>query len=269
MGQTPSLKSLSDDELLRRLSDLVRQSRRVESDVVAHIGEVDARKLHAQAACSSMFDYCRQVLHLSEQEAYLRIFVARASRQHPMLLTMLCDGRLHLSGIARLTPFLTRANREALLKRATHKSKRQIEEMVAELEPRPDARPAIRKLPERGRAAQPARGLQLCPDRVSTASAELRPQEVMARYRRSGSRVSEPVVVYGVRLPTAQRLSSPGEEKQLNTQDKRRGSKEHGGEALFLPARPEALRKEAVRLALTHGREGHHADALVQSAGSA
>jgi len=64
MGQTPSLKSLSDDELLRRLSDLVRQSRRVESDVVAHIGEVDARKLHAQAACSSMFDYCRQVLHL-------------------------------------------------------------------------------------------------------------------------------------------------------------------------------------------------------------
>ena len=35
------LESLSDDELLRRLRDLLRQSRRVEADLVAHIAEVD------------------------------------------------------------------------------------------------------------------------------------------------------------------------------------------------------------------------------------
>ena len=179
MGGTPNLKSLSDlsdDDLLRRLSDLVGQSRRVEADVVAHIGEVDTRRLFARAACSSMFDYCRQILHLSEQEAYLRIFVARASRQHPMLMTMLRDGRLHLSGIVRLVPVLTRANRDAVLKRASHKSKRQIEELVAELKPRPDVPAAIRKLPERRPTAQPTPSLQLCPGRVSTASSELRPE---------------------------------------------------------------------------------------------
>ena len=177
MGETPNLKSLSDlsdDDLLRRLSDLVGQSRRVEADVVAHIGEVDTRRVFARAACSSMFDYCRQILHLSEQEAYLRIFVARASRQHPMLMTMLRDGRLHLAGIVRLAPVRTRANRDALLKRATHKSKRQLEEMVAELKPRPDVPAAIRKLPERRPKAQPTPSLQLCPGRVSTASSELR-----------------------------------------------------------------------------------------------
>ena len=183
MRSTPNPKSLSDDELLRRLSDLVGQSRRIEADVVADIGEVDTRRLYARAACSSMFDYCRQVLHLSEQEAYLRIFVARASRQHPMLLTMLRDGRLHLSGIVRLVPALTRANREALLKRATHKSKRQIEEMVAELRPQPDAPAAIRKLPDRRSRAQPTPSLQLCPGRVSTASAASRPDEERAPVR--------------------------------------------------------------------------------------
>jgi hypothetical protein len=56
----------------------------------------------------------------------------------------------------RLVPHLTVENRQAVLKRATHKSKRQIEELVAELEPRPDARARIRKLPERRAMAHPA-----------------------------------------------------------------------------------------------------------------
>ena len=94
MTETTNLKTLSDDELLRRLSELMRQTRRAEVDLVAHIGEVDERRLYAREAASSMFEYCRQVLLLRENEAYLRITVARASREHPMLLSMLRDGRL-------------------------------------------------------------------------------------------------------------------------------------------------------------------------------
>ena len=44
----PRLSRLSDDELLRRLSDVLAQSRRVESVLVAHIAEVDARRLFAR-----------------------------------------------------------------------------------------------------------------------------------------------------------------------------------------------------------------------------
>jgi hypothetical protein len=40
MERTHSLTSFSDDELLRRLSDLLGQSRRDEADLVAHIGEL-------------------------------------------------------------------------------------------------------------------------------------------------------------------------------------------------------------------------------------
>ena len=114
------------------MNDLLRQSRRVESEIVTHIGEMDERRLYAREATPSMFAYCTEVLHLSEAEAYLRIAVARAAREHPMLLAMLADGRLHLTGIAKLAPHLTSRERDALLKRATHKSKRQVEELVAE-----------------------------------------------------------------------------------------------------------------------------------------
>ncbi len=79
------LKNVADEDLLRRLSELVGQSRGVEADVVAHIGEVEVRRLYAREACSSMFEYCRRVLGLRENEAYLRITVARAAPENPAL----------------------------------------------------------------------------------------------------------------------------------------------------------------------------------------
>ena len=143
-----SFSMISNDALLRRLSELVQQSRRIESDLVAHIGEVEHRRLFVRYA-SSMYVYCTEVLHLSESESYLRIAAARAARKHPMLLEMLRDGRLHLSGIERLAPHLTEANREKLLARAAGRTKRKIEELVAEIAPKPDVPSTMRKLPER------------------------------------------------------------------------------------------------------------------------
>src|SRR4249919_2235450 len=102
MEYESSLAQLTDAELLLRLVVLLAQSRGAESDLVAHIGEVDRRRLYARHASPSMFAYCTEVLHLSEAEAYLRITAARAAREHPLILDMLRDGRLHLSGIARL-----------------------------------------------------------------------------------------------------------------------------------------------------------------------
>ena len=147
MHERRALTTIPDDELLHRLAELLRDSRRNEADLVAHIGEVDLRRLYARSASPSMFRYCIHVLHLSEPEAYLRIAAARAARRHPVLLAMLADGRLHLSGIAKLAQHLTRENRDALLGRATHLSKRQIEELIAEICPRPDVPSLVRKLP--------------------------------------------------------------------------------------------------------------------------
>lgn len=145
------LKSLSDDDLLARLSDAVNDSRRVEAQLVAHIAEVDARRLYAREAWPSMHAYCTGALHLSDAEAYFRITAARALRRFPVLLAMLEDGRIHLSGIEVLAPHLTEANCDELLARASRKSKRDLKELVAEIAPKPDVPPVVRKLPERGR----------------------------------------------------------------------------------------------------------------------
>jgi hypothetical protein len=163
-------KSVTNEELLRRLSALVQKSRQVEAELIAHIGEVDDRRLYARYA-SSMFVFCRERLHLSEHEAYLRIEVARASRKHPVLLEMLAEGRLHLSGISLLHRHLTDENRDSLLERAAHQSKRQIEELVAELSPKPDVPATIRKLPQRRETAQPKRDEVLGPDLVDAPAA--------------------------------------------------------------------------------------------------
>lgn len=50
----------------------------------------------------------------------------------------LSDGRIHLSGIGKPAAHLTDANYEEVLGRAAHKSEREIEELVAELIPKPD-----------------------------------------------------------------------------------------------------------------------------------
>ncbi len=151
MEEKRPLQAIPDNELLDRLSGLVGQSRRLESDLVAHIAEVDERRLYAHKASPSMFAYCTEVLHLSGAEAYLRITAARLSRKYPAVVAMLADGHLHLSGIAILAPHLTQENAETLLAQAKHRTKRQIEELVAATAPRDDVPMVIRRLPERQR----------------------------------------------------------------------------------------------------------------------
>ncbi len=68
---------------------------------------------------------------------------------------MLEDGRIHLCGLALLSKHLTDANYEDVLARATHKTKRELEELVAELAPKPDVAPTIRKRPERKASSHP------------------------------------------------------------------------------------------------------------------
>jgi len=101
-----------------------------------------------------MFTYCTQVLHLAEHVAFNRIEAARAVRRFPIILELLSDGRIHLSAVRLLAPHLTEANCESVLREASHKSKREIEQIVARLLPRPDAPSMVRRLPQKAAAAE-------------------------------------------------------------------------------------------------------------------
>ena len=89
-----SLSHLSDQMLLRGLATLVSQECRTTADVLAHIAEVDARRLYLPAAYSSMFAYCVGELRLCEQAAFKRIRAARTARQFPAIFEAVAEGRL-------------------------------------------------------------------------------------------------------------------------------------------------------------------------------
>ena len=106
------LSHLADHVLLRDLARLVTQDRATTAALLAHLAEVDERKLYVRAAYSSMHLYCVRELRMSEDTAYRRIGVARTARRFPAIFPAVADGRLNLTAVLLLTPYLTQENGE-------------------------------------------------------------------------------------------------------------------------------------------------------------
>jgi HNH endonuclease len=139
---------LSDQDLLARIAALAGKEREASVELVAHLAELDTRSsLYAAHGHGSLFTYCTEVLLLSEDAACNRIHAARACRRFPVILDALASGALSLTSVRMLSPHLTPENHEAVLARASGRSRREIEALVAELAPRPDVPSSVRKLP--------------------------------------------------------------------------------------------------------------------------
>ena len=150
MNTTPkTLTHLSEHELLEHFENLVARDRRTTARLLAAIAEIDERKLWAAHACPSMFAFCVECFHMSEQVTAKRIWAARTARRFPVILEMVERGELHLSAIHSLARHLTPENSSDVLGRARHKSSREIERLVAALAPRPDVASSVRALPRR------------------------------------------------------------------------------------------------------------------------
>jgi hypothetical protein len=144
---------LSDAELLRRVVSLAGREREATVELVGHLAELDARKLHLAEGYGSLFAYCTGALGLAEHAAYNRIEAARLSRRFPAILDLLADGSLNLSTARLLAPHLRPDNFESVVARARGRAKRDVEALVVLLQPRPDVAASVRRLPARAQAA--------------------------------------------------------------------------------------------------------------------
>jgi len=108
--------------------------------------ELDLRRLYLGEGCSSLFAYCMQVLHLSEDAAYNRIRAARVAAKWPEILELIANGSLTVTAVRLLSDALTDSNHAELLAAATHKSKRAVESIVAAANPRPDVPSSVRRV---------------------------------------------------------------------------------------------------------------------------
>jgi hypothetical protein len=145
-----SLSHLADHVLVRDLVALASKDRLTTAALLAHLAEVDDRKLYLPAAYPSMYLYCVRELRMSEDTAFKRIRVARIARQFPAIFSALADGRLNMCGVALLAPHLTpklpREAAEDLLAAAANKANPEIEQLLAERFPQPDVPTLVHSL---------------------------------------------------------------------------------------------------------------------------
>jgi hypothetical protein len=132
-----NVRWLSDEELVQRVDALASDERKLIAEIVAHLAEVERRKLHLALGYGSMFAYTTERLRFSEDRACRRIKAARLSVEHPEALEYLAKGELTLSSLGAV------ANAPELLEEARGKSKREVERMVAAKSP--DSHPRRRR----------------------------------------------------------------------------------------------------------------------------
>ncbi len=157
MTPQESCSRLSNDQLLTEVKRLAALEREVTADLIRALREVETRQLHLAVGCSSMFTYCTEVLHLSEHAAYARIAAARTSRRFPTVLKLLEHGAITLTTVTLLGPHLTDENHADLLESTRHKSKHDVEVIVAGLRSEANGAAAEDPLPAIVRPIAPGR----------------------------------------------------------------------------------------------------------------
>jgi hypothetical protein len=162
---------LSDADLVAEVKRLARCERETTMRLIIHLAEFDARGLYLGAGFSSLFTYCTEVLRLSEQGAYNRIQAARAARKFPIIFDLLGEAALNLTTVRLLAPHLTNDNHQELLTAARGRSKRDVEELVAQHFPQPSVPSSVRKLP----AAKTIAPTPTAPDVVAAAETSAPP----------------------------------------------------------------------------------------------
>jgi hypothetical protein len=216
------LGHVSDDELLARLELAVRETSALTAEVVAHLAEVEERRLHLHKAFSSLFSYCVSGLGFSEDEACRRIEVARLARRFPELFPLLATGEVSLSVVALLKPHLTPENALELLQGVRSKSVVRAREFLAARFPVADVASSVRKLPPARRAATllpvqpaepraagdqtPANVLERASDPASTAPSTAPPFQ---QHPRTAAAVQQTLPPDPATTPAAQQTAPP------------------------------------------------------------
>ena len=105
---------------------------------IAHVGEIDARQSYRDEGYPSLLAFCEQVLELSEAAALRRIRVARLAREFPAIFGALATGKLSLSCVILLSPYLNASNADELLAAAAHAPKSALGPLIVKWFPKQD-----------------------------------------------------------------------------------------------------------------------------------
>ncbi len=140
-----NLKHLNDAGLLSSIKNLACDERRITTEILHHLREIERRLLFAALGYSSLFEYCTKELGYSEGSAQRRISAMRLLKEMPELEEKISSGKLSLTVVSQVQSFFREAvkrneslaltEKKALLEKLETKSSRETERELLRLSP--------------------------------------------------------------------------------------------------------------------------------------
>lgn len=125
-----------EERLHLRALELSRQHRKLESQMIQILQEIEISKLHRKMGYTSLFKYACDELGLNEPIAFSFISVARTAYSVPALQQALQDERISVSRASRIVSAIDNENACELIEFATTHSMRETDFEVARRNPR-------------------------------------------------------------------------------------------------------------------------------------
>ncbi|MDB4943188.1 MAG: hypothetical protein JWP97_2722 [Labilithrix sp.] len=143
-----ALTAYADDQLLAALQALRSAKRRIDARMLRMLVEVEDRRLELRSASSSIYDFCRRFLLMSESGAFRRSVAVKMVRRHPELLEHLAEGHLTLSSMVMLDGLLTRENAASLVASVSGRTTSEVKALIVEQAPRADVPTRLERVVE-------------------------------------------------------------------------------------------------------------------------
>ncbi len=128
------LNRLENSKLLKETMVAVKKEKTQTAIVLKYLTEIDRRRAYGELSISSLFSYCKKILHYSDAEAAIRVKAVRATKRVPKIQQEIENGSIGLSQAALLdTYFKTEgtANSKKIVIKLKNQSVRDSEKILA------------------------------------------------------------------------------------------------------------------------------------------
>ena len=150
------MKFLSNPELINSTRLLAAQERNIGLEILHHLREIQARRLHLELGYSSLFQFCVAELRYPEASAQQKIQALRLLTELPEVEAKIAAGTLTVTNAAQLQSFATAAQKQGiaipskreLVQRLENQTKRGAERILATLAPEVPKPDRIRAISE-------------------------------------------------------------------------------------------------------------------------
>jgi len=141
------LKKIKDNELLLQIKEYVSDERRALVCILAHLREIERRRLYSERGFKSLFDYAVGELSYSEDQAARRIQAMRLIKDVPEVEHKIASGELSLSNAHQVQTLfrnleqkesdrmMTKVEKLKVLASVEHKSRREAERVLIKWQP--------------------------------------------------------------------------------------------------------------------------------------